>query len=278
MNSAMKTNMKTITIHNTWLFSLLFVASLFLSNDISAQKGKQDDEDKPSKPPISEEEYGKLDIWIAKKNFENVLYKCIRYTEDEKTKKEPLPYIYMGQAYLGVHLTDDPDLREQYQSDKNKALKNSLKYTSKFVKKDKDKEFYHDFIEFYDILWGETKNAAETEMDNLKYTKAKSYYKYLTDIDPEDPGAWLMFAAVYQQLNSKKEAMDRYEIARNLILNSGKRGLREVQTELLHSAIIYNAELLSKTDRAAALEWLALGDDLFSGDREFEAVKRSIGG
>ena len=36
--------------------------------------------------------------------------------------------------------------------------------------------------------------------------------------------------------------------------------------------------MLSTIDRAAALEWLALGDDLFSGDREFEAVKRSIGG
>ncbi|MGY8885133.1 MAG: hypothetical protein ACKVKI_06410, partial [Flavobacteriales bacterium] len=60
MNSAMKTNMKTITIHNAWLFSLLFVASLFLSNDISAQRGKQDDEGKPRKPLISEQEYNKL--------------------------------------------------------------------------------------------------------------------------------------------------------------------------------------------------------------------------
>ena len=270
--------MKTITIHNAWLFSLLFVASLFLSNDISAQKGKQDDEDKPRKPPISKLEYSKLLDWIVNEKYENVLYKCIRYTENEKTKKELLPYLYMGKAFLGVHLTDDPDLREQYQSDKNKALKNSLKYTSKFVKKDKDKEFYYNFIDFYDNLWVETKNAAETEIDNLKYTKAKSYYKYLTVIDPEDPGAWLMYAAVYQLLGSKKEAMDRYEIARNLILEFGGRDLREVQTELLHDAIIYNAELLSKTDIPAALEWLALGDDLFRGDREFEAVKRSIGG
>jgi tetratricopeptide (TPR) repeat protein len=278
MKSAMKINMKTITIHNSWLFSLLFVASFILSADLSAQRGNQDDEDKPRKPLISQQEYNKLLMWIVDEKYENVLYKCIRYTEDDKTKKEPLPYIYMGQAYIGIHLTDDPDLREQYQSDKNKALKNSLKYTSKFVKKDKEKEIYHEFTEFYDILWGETKNAAETEMDNEKYTKAKSYYKYLTDIDPEDPGAWLMFAASYKQLNSKKEAKEAYEIARNLILDFGGRGLREVQTELLHSAIIYNAEILSLTDRAAALEWLALGDDLFSGDREFEAVKRSIGG
>ena len=71
MNSAMKTNMKTITIHNAWLFSLLFVASLFLSNEISAQRGKQDDEEKPRKPLISEQEYNKLLMWIVDEKYEN---------------------------------------------------------------------------------------------------------------------------------------------------------------------------------------------------------------
>jgi len=263
---------------STWLLSLIFIASSLLSTDLLAQRGKQSDNDKPRKPLISQDEYNKLLMWIVDEKYENVLYKCIRYTEGDKTKKLPLPYVYMAQAYLGIHSTDDHDLREQYQADKNKALKNSLKYTSKFVKKDKEKEYYHEFIDFFDQLRKEAKNAAETEMDNLKFTKAKSYYKYLTDIDPEDPGAWLMFAAVYKQLNSKKEALENYEKARNLMLDFGGRGLSEVQTELLHFAIIYNAELLSTSDRAAALEWLALGDDLFSGDREFEAVKRSIGG
>ena len=62
-------------------------------------------------------------MWIVDEKYENVLYKCIRYTENEKTKKLPLPYIYMAQAYLGIHVSDDHDLREQYQADKNKAIK-----------------------------------------------------------------------------------------------------------------------------------------------------------
>jgi tetratricopeptide (TPR) repeat protein len=278
MKYAISLYMTITSKKSTWLLSLIFIASSLLSTDLLAQRGKQSDNDKPRKPLISQDEYNKLLMWIVDEKYENVLYKCIRYTEGDKTKKLPLPYVYMAQAYLGIHSTDDHDLREQYQADKNKALKNSLKYTSKFVKKDKEKEYYHEFIDFFDQLRKEAKNAAETEMDNLKFTKAKSYYKYLTDIDPEDPGAWLMFAAVYKQLNSKKEALENYEKARNLMLDFGGRGLSEVQTELLHFAIIYNAELLSTIDRAAALEWLALGDDLFSGDREFEAVKRSIGG
>ena len=278
MKNAHLASMKTINTRTSWLFSLLFVASLLFSFDGYAQKGSQDDEDKPKKPLITQEEYNKLLMWLVDEKYENILYKCIRYTEDDDTKKLPLPYIYMAQAYMGIHMSDDHELREQFDADKNKALKNSLKYASKYRKKDKELEYYSEFTEYFDQLWAQTKTAAETEMDNEKYTKAKSYYKYLSTIDPEDPGAVLMYAAVFQHLKSRKEAETNYEKARNLLIEFGGRGLRDVQTELLHFAIIYNVELLASVNRAAALEWLALGQDLFRGEPEFEAVSRRIGG
>ena len=118
------------------------------------------------------------------------------------------------------------------------------------------------------------KNAAETEMDNEKFTKAKSLQIPL-HYRSEDPGATLMLAAVYQQLKSRKEAELTYEKASNLLIEFGGKGLREVQTELLHSAIIYNVELLANINRSAALEWLALGQDLFRGEPEFEAEEEA---
>ena len=278
MKSASTASMNTISTRTSWLYSLFFICSLLFSTEGLAQRGNQDDEEKPKKPLISQEEYNKLLMWLVDEKYENILYKCFRYIDDDKTKKLPLPYIYIAQAYMGIHLTDDHELRESFEADKNKALKNSLKYASKYRKKDKELEHYAEFTEYFDELWTQTKNAAETEMDNEKYTKAKSYYKYLCTIDPEDPGATLMLAAVFQQLKSRKEAETTYEKARNLLIEFGGKGLREVQTELLHSAIIYNVELLANVNRSAALEWLALGQDLFRGEPEFEAVRRSIGG
>lgn len=278
MKNAYPASMKTIYTRTSWLYSLLFVASLLFSLDVSAQKGNQEDEERPRKPLITQEEYNKLLMWLVDEKYENILYKCIRYTEDDKTKKLPLPYIYTAQAYMGIHMSDDHVLREAFQADKNKALKNSLKYAAKYRKKDKEMEHYADFTGFFDDLWQQTKTVAETEMDNEKYTKAKSYYKYLSTIDPDDPGAMLMYAAVFQHLKSRKEASVSYEKARNLLIEYGGRGLRNVQTELLRFAIIYNVELLASVDRPAALEWLALGQDLFRGEAEFEAVRRSIGG
>ena len=57
-------------------------------------------------------------------------------------------------------------MREAYEVDKLKALKNSLKYASKFVKKDREKEYVPTEQEFIDELRKETLVAAETEIDN----------------------------------------------------------------------------------------------------------------
>ncbi len=266
--------MNTITTRSSWLYSLLFICSLLFSADGLAQRDKNE---KPAKPPISEEEYNKLLLWLVSDKYENILYKCIRYTENDKTKNEPIPYIRMAQAYLGIHQSDNNELRDKFEADKNKALKTSLKYASKFRKKDKELEYYHEFTEFFDELWSETMFVAETEMDNDKYTRAKSYYKSLCTINPEDPGSTLMLAAVYQHLKSRKEAETTYEKARNLLLEFGDK-VDNVQRDLLLFAIIYNIDFLADFNRPAALEWLEFGSELFRGEREFEAVRRSIGG
>ena len=130
MKSASTAIMNTITTSATWLISLLFICSFLIPSEGLAQRGK-DDNDRPKKPVISQEEYNKLLMWLVDEKYENILYKCIRYTEEDKTKKEPLPYIYIAQAHMGIHLSDDHELREAHEADKNKSLKNSLKYASK---------------------------------------------------------------------------------------------------------------------------------------------------
>ena len=67
-----------------------------------------------------------------------------------------MPYLYMAKAYLGIHNSDDADLREAYEVDKMKALKNALKYAGKFVKKDKEQEYIFEELEYIEDLRKET--------------------------------------------------------------------------------------------------------------------------
>ena len=252
--------------------------ALFLTLTTAPQLSAQIREEEEEEPIlVSENELNQLLVWYVDGKYEKVLYKAIRYTEDDEQKKHPMPYLYMSKAYLGIHNSDDADLREAYEVDKLKALKNALKYAGKFVKKDKEQEYIFEELEYIEDLRKETIIAAETEMDNGKFTKAKSYYKYLTTLDKEDPGAWMMYGTVFLTLKARRDADKAWETARNLLLDQQARGLTEGQRELLQYAFVTTIEKLDEMgDRAAAQDFISLGDDFIGGDREFEAVKRSL--
>ena len=263
-------SVKTIWSHLAMALFLTLAAAPQLNAQI---RGEEEEE------PIlvSENELNQLLVWYVDGKYEKVLYKAIRYTEDDEQKKHPMPYLYMAKAYLGIHNSDDADLRESYEVDKLKALKNALKYAGKFVKKDKEQEYIFEELEYIEDLRKETIIAAETEMDNGKFTKAKSYYKYLTTLDKEDPGAWMMYGTVFLTLKARRDADKAWETAHNLRLDQQARGLTEGQRELLQYAFVTTIEKLDEMgDRAAAQDFISLGDDFIGGDREFEAVKRSL--
>ena len=260
------------TIWGHLAMALFFV--LASAPQLSAQI-REEEEEEPIL--VAEKDLNQLLVWFVDGKYEKVLYKAIRYTEDDEQKKHPMPYLYMAKAYLGIHNSDDADLREAYEVDKMKALKNALKYAGKFVKKDKEQEYIFEEQEYIEELRKETIIAAETEMDNGKFTKAKSYYKYLTTLDKEDPGAWMMYGTVYLTLKARRDADKSWETARNLLLDQQARGLTEGQQELLQYAFVTTIEKLDEMgDRAAAQDFISLGDDFIGGDREFEAVKRSL--
>ena len=252
--------------------------ALFLTLATAPQLSAQIREEEEEEPIlVSENELNQLLVWYVDGKYEKVLYKAIRYTEDDEQKKHPMPYLYMAKAYLGIHNSDDADLREAYEVDKLKALKNALKYAGKFVKKDKEQEYIFEELEYIEDLRKETIIAAETEMDNGKFTKAKSYYKYLTTLDKEDPGAWMMYGTVFLTLKARRDADKAWETARNLLLDQQARGLTEGQQELLQYAFVTTIEKLDEMgDRVAAQDFISIGDDFIGGDREFEAVKRSL--
>lgn len=230
-------------------------------------------EDDP--PLIPQEDFDDLLMWMVDGKFEKVLYKAIRYTENDKTSKEPLPYVFMSMAFFKISETSDAELLEDYPG----ALKNALKYASKFVKKDREKNHYSAYTAYFNDLRRATMNEAEMFVDNEKFTKAKSYYKYLYTLDREDPGAWLMYGTVLWKNNSKRDAQESWAKAMEILTSYGGKGLEEVQVDLLKYGVIYTAEMLSDLgDRSGAFNWLDITNDLFSDDREMQAVRRSMGG
>lgn len=220
--------------------------------------------------------------------YERVLFRAIGFTEKESTKKDPEPYAYMARAYLMIHKSDDPQLQEDYP----KALKESLKYCTKFIKKDTEMEFVPDLMEFIEELRAETIAAADTEMDAEKYTRAKSLYAYLTKLDESDPSAYMMLGLANYYARATRDAEVNWDVATQLMGSMTGRIALSEQTEfyrdepltesmeaLLKMGIVRAAEQL-QTDgqRARAVELLESGLPLYEGDRGYMVTYGQIVG
>ena len=266
-----------ISLNRFSLWIALLATCAFTLGAPQTSFGQIRDEEEEEPILIEDDDLNELLMWIVDEKYEKVLYKAIRYTEDDDQKKHPMPYLYMSKAYMGIHNSDDPDLRESFEVDKLKALKNGLKYASKFVKKDKEMEYVPQEQEFIEEIRKETIIAAETEMDNQKYTKAKSYYKYMWTLDAEDPGAWLMYGSVLWKAKAVRDAQESWNTAEQLLIEYGGKGLEEVQQDLLKYAVIYTAEMLADEGNLTdARKWIEATDALFGTDREVQAVLRSL--
>lgn len=231
-------------------------------------------QEEEEKPLIPQEDFDELLMWMVDGKYEKVLFKAIRYTEDDKTSKEPLPYAFMSEAFFRISQSDDAELQEEYSG----ALKEALKYASKFRKKDRENEYFAQYTEYFNELRRATMNEAEVFVDDEKFTRAKSYYKYLYVLDESDAGAWLMYGTVLWKTKATRDAEENWQTARDLLTEQGGKGLEDVQLDLLRYAVRYTAEMLAdEGKRAEALAWLTLVADIFPDDRELTAIGRSLG-
>lgn len=219
--------------------------------------------------------YDELLELIVDEQYEKCLYKAVKYTENDKTKKDALPYAYMSMAFFRIAQSDDPDLQDKFP----KAAKDAVKYLVKFRKKDKEDAHLAEFTDFISEVRVATIAEAEQNSDQEKFTKSKGLYKYLTDIDAKDPGAWLMRGYSEWMMKSKKDAQNSWEMAKQTLNENGVAGLRDEQLKLLRMAVITNSEMLYEIgERENARFWLETTKEFFQDDREFNVTYSSIVG
>lgn len=219
--------------------------------------------------------YDELLELIVDEKYERCLYKAVKYTEKSDTRKDPLPYAYMSMAFFRISQSDDPDLQDKFP----KASKDAIKYLVKFRKKDKEDEYVSLFIDYISEVREATIAEAEQHSDEEKFTKSKGLYKYLTDIDDKDPGAWLMRGYSEWMMKSKKDAKNSWEEAKKALDEHGISGLRDEQLKLLRMAVIVNSEMLYEIgEREDARYWLEATKEFFKENKEFNITYNSIVG
>ncbi len=215
------------------------------------------------------QDYMDLLALLVDEKYEKCLFKCQKLMENDKTKKEPLPYLYASMSYF--EMSRD----HQFKDDYPKAFKNSISYLGKYRKKDKSYEFKDDAEEYIEqiklILLEEIENNA---LDGTEKSakKSASLLKKINTFDPDDHGAELLQGLNYILSKNKTEGKKVVSEALDAIKTIGTDiefgDMTESQQKFLKVALIQYAKFQLPVDQESASETISLGHQFFYEKRD----------
>lgn len=220
---------------------------------------------------FSQNDYEDLINLRVDEKYEKLLFKSEKYILSEKSKKDPLPYLFMSIGYYEISKL--AEFSEEYP----KAFKNALKYAVKYVKKDKNSEFYDDYNDYFEELRHSTMIEAEALYDQEKYSKVKGFSKYLYKIDDNDLGAWVLNGLCLERMKYAKESSVALAKAKELFDTVGCDNLTPEQLTLLKQSLIKLGEYYAEIGKnSEAKEWMELGMENFGDDDFYKITFESL--
>lgn len=215
------------------------------------------------------QDYQELLVMYVDEDYEKCYDKSIKFTESDKTKNDPLPYLYASMASYAM--SQDHKYSEAYP----KAYKTSLSLLAKYRKKDKNYEYKEDAEEFIEKL----KFVIMEEADNYmlegtekSYKKALGVIKKVTQFDPNDFGAALLRGELEILTKNKTEGKKLVSEAFTNIKTIGTDvqfgDLTESQQLYLKKALMEYAKFQRDKYPEEAKETISLGHQFFYEKRD----------
>ncbi|HMC97761.1 MAG TPA: hypothetical protein VKG92_08915 [Flavobacteriales bacterium] len=217
--------------------------------------------------------YEDLLVMYVDEKYEKCIAKAETYTMADDTKKDALPFLYMSMCFFEMSKV------EKFAVDYPHASRDALKWAEKYRKKDKEREFFGN----YEDYWAELNTTASTMGENLLddpkgLSKAKQIFDAMVGYYPENPGRWLMLAMSQYKSNLQKEgdlsvaAFDKALAAAGDITTLPK----DQQVTLKNALIRYVDYLTSKGMRDRARQYASLGKDAFMEEADFKGMWESL--
>lgn len=217
--------------------------------------------------------YEDLLVMYVDEKFEKCIAKAEVYINGDDTKRDPLPYLYVSMCYYEM------SRNTKYELDYPKASLEALKWAVKYRKKDKEKEFFGNYEDYWASLNTMALETGEGLLDDQKtLSKAKQIWVAATGYYPENPGAWLMLAMCHYKANLAKEGDVAIQEYNKAIAAAGDIStLPPDQKKMLKNGLIrYCDYLVSKGMRDKAKQVASVGKDVFMGEDDFKGLWNSL--
>ncbi len=205
----------------------------------------------------------KLQKLYEEGKYESCLFRADNYTYKEAYSKDPEPLLYIAMCFYNLAKSDDEFIREDYAD----GVKESIKYASKFAKKDKDDKLYSKNGEFINKLKEEQRELLVNYLNRKQYSKASSMADKYNDLNREIDYTVVYMSGVYSLLGEDTKGNSDIEEAYTK-LNSVSSVVVDpiVRSQIIDSFLKYSELLVKDGKVAAAKKQLDLAKKIFPND------------
>jgi hypothetical protein len=216
-----------------------------------------------------EMEYADLLVLFVEEEYEKCLKKSIKYTQKDKTKKHPLPYLYASLTYYEI--SRDHQFHDTYP----KAFKQCLSYAIKYRRKDEYLAYRDDsetHLEKLKLILAEEIDNYQLDQSPRANRKITSILKKLSRLDPDDFGVTIL-RGLYEIKNNNRTEGRKYltkglDSIKSDYLGENFELLSESQQHFFKIALIESGEYYISKDLTKAKNIIRMGEPFFLGNNQ----------
>ncbi|MEZ4722767.1 MAG: hypothetical protein R2813_12910 [Flavobacteriales bacterium] len=224
---------------------------------------------------VANSDFQKLFDLYTMEDYAKCAYKAEKYSQKEKYRRDPEPYLYMALCFYQAHVHP-----EKFDQEFEDPLTDALKYAYKFRKKDKNGKLYQTNRVLLDKIREEALTNAKFMYNDGDYRKASSEFNRILKVVPDDVN--LMFIGGVADIMSRNTAQGERKIG---IAMDTLRAQRESQRfeedpvtqEILIKAFVEYTNYLSENNQQdKAEEVIAFGRKLIPNDPTLKVQYKKI--
>ncbi len=212
-----------------------------------------------------EDPYKDILFMIIDGDYEKAVSKAEKYNERDKTKREPVPYIYASMAYFEM------SKKEEFQEDYPRAFRDAIKKAYKAKRYDKENEYMPQHSNYINELKAEVMREARFQYQSEKWRKSITYSKYVNRIDPDDISALLLKGVAEVKGRNTYQAKTTFEEAEEALKSFNASDISlEGKDSYLYAILEYAKLMEEEGTKEKAQPYLDAVAGLFEGDAEFQ--------
>lgn len=229
---------------------LIFGVALFCVSFVNAQAPNYDD----------------LNILYADGKYEKLVGAAEKYTNNDKTKADALPYLWMARGLYKVSQsgTDNEKFKNAY--------KDAVGVIAKCIKYDKDGKVREEFNEFFTEFENSMVEIIGNDLSANDYKKASAWIPKYMKIYPKSSGAKLLEGACKYRNSDKGGANTSWKEADALLKGvTDFASLSDAEKNILKMGIFQTVDCYTsskQTEKAKVL--LGKVSQWYEGDAEFK--------